>query len=278
MRRALVDSIPNSAGQTVWIPEGEAKHLTQVLRLRNGDTIEVLDGRGKWAQGKLGFKDRGGKQGAELFAELTSDAQSDPSRLSHPITLYQCVIKGDAMEWLVEKAVELGVRKLVPIESEFSVVDFRKKGAEVFQDRWQKIADQALKQCGRLDRLKIEAPMNLEQALAMHPEASPNQSFWADEKQGEATSHLQSELSSLLKSQGNFPKDLGVWIGPEGGWSPNERLRLLQLTNRAERGISRVNLGSTILRAETAALFGVSLLLGYWVIQGNTDGKRTNSV
>jgi 16S rRNA (uracil1498-N3)-methyltransferase len=256
MRRALVPQIPAQIGQKVLLPEGEARHLQQVLRLRNGEAIEILDGQGRRAPAKLVFQDRG------ALAETTGEPTTDARLLSQPIHLYMAILKGEAMEWVVEKAVELGVRDLTPVESEFCVVRVEKKGAESFQERWQKIADQALKQCGRLDRLTVRPVQSFEGALLAHDKINSGRLnetlYWTDEtlaQTGEKEAHLAAQTTPTESS--------AILVGPEGGFSQTERQRLLELTGSEKKAIRRVHLGAPILRAETAALFGVSLLVGH---------------
>jgi len=263
MRRAIVDELPQKVGQKILLPDSESKHLTQVLRLRNGETIELLDGRGSRVSARLGFQDRG------ATAEALEAPSTQANLISLPLALVQAIIKGDAMEWVIEKAVELGVRKLIPIETEYSVVNIGKKGAQAFQERWQKIADQALKQCGRLDRMEVVLPSDLESGLQS---AASMQLYWADEASDAQTPHLSQAL--ILPKTNPAPSLEGLLIGPEGGFSPSERQRLLQLTTGTGRVIKRVHLGAPILRAETAALFGVSLMVGSEI----GHGKRTNPI
>ncbi len=249
MRRALCDSLKTSRSKPVEIPESEARHLVSVMRLGPGDEIELLDGMGFRANARLLMRDK------KVFGELTEEPATDPARCSLPIRLHLAILKGDAMEWVIEKAVELGVRSLVPVETEFTVVKIHKKGADAFRERWQRIADQALKQCGRLDRMEIAEPVSFEQLLL-----DPTPMFWLDEtlaRDGTRESHLASLMDSASFSAGT-----SLLIGPEGGLSPAERGRLLHLTGSGKKAITRAHLGSLILRAETAALFGVSLLVG----------------
>jgi len=248
MRRVLCADLFPSRNALVEIPESESKHLTSVLRLGPGDSIQLLDGHGHSAEGKLVFRDK------RVFAELTSTPTSDPRLLSLPIHLKMSIIKGEAMEWVVEKAVELGVRSLTPVETEFTVVKIHKKGAEAFQERWQRIADQALKQCGRLDRMEVKPPVTFD-ALT-NPDLL---TYWLDEtlaNEKNSESHLAHALPH------SPPPESALLVGPEGGFSPSERNRLLQLTVSGNKAIKRVHLGSLILRAETAALFGISVLVG----------------
>jgi len=251
MRRALCSHLPTKIGEAVEIPQLESNHLISVLRLKAGDTIEILDGSGKSAQASLFH------QGKSLFAKLTSEPAGKLELQSNPLHLSMAILKGDAMEWVIEKAVELGVRSLTPFESEFSVVDVRKKGAEVFQERWQKIADQALKQCGRLSRMTIELPTTFENILL-----KKTQLIWLDESLAStpAVSHWNENYLSNIADQviGKISEGLEpeLLIGPEGGFSPQEKNRLLQ---PSKKEIKRAHAGAAILRAETAAIFGISV-------------------
>ena len=249
MRRVLCPSLPQKIGQSIELQESEAKHLTSVLRLKTDDTIQLLDGKGNQAQAKLILKEK------RAYAELLSVPAKNIKLNAHPIHLYLAIIKGDAMEWAIEKAVELGVKELTPLETEFTVVRIQKKGAEAFLERWQKIADQALKQCGRLERMIIHPPLHLEEMLLKTPSF-----FWLDESLAE-TAEESSHLSLALQKSDS--KHFSILVGPEGGLSANEKNRLLQLTVSGRQEITRVHLGSIILRAETAALLGVSLIVGH---------------
>ena len=245
MRKALCSQLPTKIGDSVEIPQSESNHLISVLRLKPDDIIEILDGNGKSAPAKLFYK------GKSLFAELTGLPIERKELQSHPLHLSMAILKGDAMEWVIEKAVELGVRSLTPYESEFSVVDLRKKGPEVFQERWQKIADQALKQCGRLSRMTIEMPTTFENVLL-----KKTQLVWLDETLAytpDMERWTESYLPKISIDQGIEPELL---IGPEGGFSPSEKNRLLQ---PSKKEIKRAHAGAAILRAETAALWGISV-------------------
>lgn len=263
MRRVLSPTLPK-VGQRIEIEAHEAKHLTTVLRVREGDVIELLNGSGAKVQAKIQLQEK------RLFVEGVSPVETNPKLNALPIHLRMAILKGDAMEWVIEKAVELGVQKITPLHTDYTVVQIQKKGADTFVERWQKIADQSLKQCGRLERLEIEMPMDLEQTF-MDPKGP---TFWLDEAlahQGVQAEHLQVALE---KTQTTATQPLSLLIGPEGGFSPAERERLLQLTslNNSEinnTAMKRVHLGALILRAETAALMGISLIAGK--IYGKTN-------
>ena len=245
MRRALCDTLPARAGLSIELSETEAKHLVSVLRMRTGEPLELLDGKGQRAAATLQI------QGKKIYAELTQAPETRSTLLSKPIHLSMAMIKNEAMEWVIEKAVELGVRTLTPVDTEFTVVKAHKKGEDFFRDRYQRIADQALKQCGRLDRLEIMAPISFEQTLL-----NKNHLIWLDETLAD-TAPVATHLTHFLKNA-DRTSTYELLVGPEGGFSPVERQRLLTRTTNG--AITRVHLGSIILRAETAALSGMCFM------------------
>lgn len=257
MKRLLCPELPKP-GQPVELPESEARHALHVLRLRNGDLVEAMNGQGqsqiteiKIIQGKP-------------FLQFTQQKSQLP-RMSQdqvlPIELNMAVLKGEAMEWTVEKAVELGVKVFCPIVTTHSVVQIQKKGPEAFQERWQKIADQALKQCGRLERMIIELPSTMDARVPHQPHDRSHLSLFCNE----AARDEATQLLGLLESSQPIKK-VTLWIGPEGGWSQNERT-LLQ-----KAGHKPVSLGPLVFRAETAALFSISVCASHFRLE-NLDKK-----
>jgi 16S rRNA (uracil1498-N3)-methyltransferase len=253
MKRVLAPNLPTRE-RPVFLPESEADHLTRVLRLRDGDVIEALDGLGHAALVTLRIK--GGEPRIEYLegAEQKSKISGITLPGATPVELEMAILKGDAMEWVVEKAVELGVRALYPTVTAHTVVQIKNKGPEAFRDRWQKIADQALKQCGRLDKMEVALPVSLEDLLASRPARAEQPRLWFDEAGKDESLYLESWLGSQP-----FDKlsSVRLLIGPEGGWSMQER-DLLTASSRVS-AIYRLGLGPWILRGETAALFSVSL-------------------
>lgn len=161
------------------------------------------------------------------------------------------------MEWVVEKAVELGVRQLTPILHEFTVVRVEKKGPEQIQSRLQKIADQSLKQCGRLDRLQIATPLDFYSATLS---LSAGAHYVCDEIREGKT--LITELRSRPLPT---PQPVTLWVGPEGGFSPKERQEVMR-----NPALIRCHLGPLILRAETAAIAACAQLQGIFYEHRNT--------
>lgn len=256
MKRILCPELP-APGKSVELPEQEANHALRVLRLRDGDLVEALDGRGRAVIAVLRYKGTGIPR-LEFQEEVAGTSPASPPHPEPvPLVLEMGILKGDAMEWVVEKAVELGVQSLVPTITAHTVVQLQQKGPEAFQARWQKIADQALKQCGRLDRMEIQFPVTLESLLLKSPATEATPRLWCDEVAKDSAMSLQK----WLKNPPSSFSQARLLIGPEGGWSGAERELLSRGDPRTTFGIS---LGPWILRAETAALFGVSLLSAHF--------------
>jgi 16S rRNA (uracil1498-N3)-methyltransferase len=254
-KRLLCPSLPKR-GISVPLPENEAHHATRVLRLKDGDIIEAIDGKGNWVMATLRLK--GGPIRLEFLESEKPTLLIDSRQKPLPLTLEMSVLKGEAMEWVVEKAVELGIQQFVPVLTAYTVVQMKSKSPESFRERWQKIADQALKQCGRLDRMEIALPCSLEDLLkktAQNPNAIR---LWCDETSRDNAPYLMNWLQTCSV------KDSSEWrllIGPEGGWSPAERTILQQESLNSV--IQRIHLGPLILRAETAGLFSASIVTAY---------------
>jgi 16S rRNA (uracil1498-N3)-methyltransferase len=241
MKRALSNTLPSDIGMKVLLSEEESHHLTQVLRLPEGSEIELLDGKGSYLKGRLIFE---GKK--KVWVEALHLPLQDPSKNSLPIVLEMALIKGDPFEWVIEKAVELRVQKLIPILCDHSVVQIDKKGPEAFKQRWQKIADQALKQCGRLERLEIAEPIPVTQL------STQTQRLWFYEKSQGTMSQCVYMLQKI-----KIHSPIHLLIGPEGGYSKAE---ITFLSSRDPQWLHPVGLGSVVLRAETAAICAVSLV------------------
>jgi 16S rRNA (uracil1498-N3)-methyltransferase len=256
MKRILCPQLPKPH-RPVTLHDDEANHVVRVLRLRDGDSVEAIDGQGHSAPAILRM------HGGPPRLELATAPKDSPHRAAQasarteapgavvPLTLEMAVLKGDAMEWVVEKAVELGVRTLVPVVTAHTVVQLKAKGPEAFRERWQKIADQALKQCGRLERLEIALPVGLEERVRAEPRSAQSPRYWCDEAAGPGAADLPSRLASLRP--GGF-EEVRLLIGPEGGWSEEERQWLAPAAER-------IQLGPLILRAETAAIYGISQIV-----------------
>jgi 16S rRNA (uracil1498-N3)-methyltransferase len=215
---------------SAFVPSAAVSHrLRRVLRLAEGAELTLADGQGRQVQAVW-------QAGQLVPAPPTVRVTPPPPR---GLVLAIGVLKGERMDWLVEKAAELGVTTLQPLQLSHCVV---KIGADAAakQARWQAMADAAFEQCGRSHQMLVVRPVVLATFLAQRP-AGP---LWvADEVPG------TSALTGSALPGGSEP--LTVLVGPEGGLHKAER-------EAAERnGGQALSLGPAVLRAETAALAGV---------------------
>lgn len=219
--------------------EGDnAKHIGNVLRAKIGDKITVCDGEGRDYECEIEEITKG-----SVAAKIT-DIFSNNNEPSIKITLYQGLPKADKMELVIQKCIEIGIDRIVPVKTEHTVVKLEGKEEKKLQ-RWNKIAEAAAKQCGRGKIPRVCGIMSFKDAVI---EASGLDS---------AIIPYEKERDNSLKS---FAKEfrgesIGIFIGPEGGFSEEE------ISFAKERGISSVTLGRRILRTETAGLVASVILL-----------------
>ncbi|MEK0082073.1 16S rRNA (uracil(1498)-N(3))-methyltransferase [Benzoatithermus flavus] len=216
-----------AAGATLAVVGDRAHYLRHVLRLKEGDPVHAFNaGDGEWRAVIKGI----GRHEMRLEIErLLRPAVPEPGP-----TLAFAPIRRNRLEWLVEKAVELGVARLVPVITQRTVVKPEKA------DRLAAIATEAAEQCERLTVPPIDPPRPLPAWLAARAPAVPL--FLADER---------GEGAAIAEAWHRHP-DAEILIGPEGGFAPEEVERL-----RAVPGVVPVTLGPRILRAETAALYAL---------------------
>ncbi len=209
----------------------ESHHLARVLRLLPGATVFAFDGNGAEYECEVA---RVSKEATELnvLARLSNEVES-PLQL----TLAQALVKGDKFDWVVQKATELGVTRIVPLVTEHS--EFRKaEGRELRLQRWRRIALEATKQCGRRKLIELGEVQNFQQFCEAEPSGLR---LIFSERGGKGLAEIAPAHSVTLA------------IGPEGGWSESE----LKLSETL--GFVPVHLGNRILRTETAAVAAVSL-------------------
>ncbi|MGA2515484.1 MAG: 16S rRNA (uracil(1498)-N(3))-methyltransferase [Thermodesulfobacteriota bacterium] len=220
----------------------EMKHIRKVLRLRTGDEILVFDGLSHEFEGTIIEEGR-----ASIMVKI--QRMLSPKRDSPlEVTLAQSLLKGEKMDYLIQKATELGVKEIIPFFSSRSVPLLEESRSLKRHHRWGKIAIEASKQCGRGVIPKIES---LQTYSGMLHAASTDQLrliLW--EKDG-------IKLKEMLEVSKEKKKIFFI-IGPEGGFSQEE-------VEKAERtGFVAVTLGRRILRAETASLCFLSILQYEW--------------
>jgi 16S rRNA (uracil1498-N3)-methyltransferase len=242
-RLFVVDAL--AAGRAISLDEAASNYLARVMRLQTGDAARLFNGRdGEW---RALISQVNGKK-----VQVTPDVCLRPQPVSHPphLTLMFAPVKKDATDFIVEKATELGVAVLQPVITAFT------QSAQVRVDRFRKIALEAAEQSERLDVPEIAALLPLERALAALPGGT--QIIFCDEDAGALP--IADVLSGRTEAR------TAMLIGPEGGFSPDERAAL-----RARADTFAVSLGPRILRAETAV---VAALAVFQAICGDAAGGR----
>ena len=224
--------------QRVVFDQEEAYHLSRVLRLTPGDTIHAVDGMGTEYTVRLEVVSTKAASGI-ILAQTRAVTESPLS-----LTLAQGVPKGDKMEWVVQKATELGVKRIVPLLTERVVVRLDPSRWRERARRWQRVAKEAAKQAGRGEIPTVEHPLPLVDFCTNPPEADCAICFWEGEARG-----LREILDEISP-----PRSALLLVGPEGGLALNEVEAL-----RA-KGFLSAGLGPRILRTESAGVAGVTLL------------------
>ena len=240
MRRIFIKALLQ---EELVITGGDAHHLGRVMRAKAGDRILVADDEGKVGEYELtGFTES--SVSMKLVQQVEERTESPVE-----IVLAQCLPKGDKLDLIVQKATELGVNVIVPLTSDNCVVRYDGKKAKAKQEKWQKIADEAGKQCGRSRLPEVQQVQPFRQWLR---EA-------ADEKRDDTAvcmcyeNELQQGMKDFLQGQKAAKRFVAI-IGPEGGFS------LAEAALAKELGIASVSLGTRILRAETAAISAAAVI------------------
>ncbi|MEZ3427467.1 MAG: 16S rRNA (uracil(1498)-N(3))-methyltransferase [Lachnospiraceae bacterium] len=219
--------------KTVIIEGSDVNHIKNVLRMKIGEELSVsngVDGR-EYRCGIVGMEEN------RIVCELRF-VKEDGVELSSKVYLFQGLPKADKMELIIQKAVELGVYEIVPVETGRSVVRLDAKKAAQKTARWQAIAEAAAKQSRRRIIPKVSAPLTFEQALV---KAAPMQVKLIPYELAEGMERTKQLIASLGEGE-----DIAVFIGPEGGFEEKE------IEQAKEHGVQPVTLGRRILRTETA--------------------------
>jgi 16S rRNA (uracil1498-N3)-methyltransferase len=230
-RRWIADEV---SGDRAALVGAHAQHLAQVLRGRVGQEFDIATGDSV-RRGRI-LSITAGRIEFELGEVIPAAAIPD-------LTIFLSIFKFDRMEWAIEKCVELGVSRIVPVAAQRTEAHLA-KAAEKRVERWQRIALQASEQSRRASAPEISPPQSLPAALAA---ASGNRIVLAEsEEQVTLRDALQATLA---------PGEIALAFGPEGGWTESE-LKLFR-----EAGWIAASLGSTILRAETAVIAAAAIAL-----------------
>ena len=226
--------LPLRVGDAVALPEDAAAHLLRVLRLQAGDACVLFNGDGHDYDARIvaiGKRDAR----AEIVGARRIDNES-PLR----IALLQGIARGEKMDWILQKATELGVARILPVNSERSEVKLDAQRADKRLAHWREVVVSACEQSGRATVPDVAAPQALAQAAA----SREGRSFILDPFAG----------TSLAALHGIELRACTLAIGPEGGWSPRDREQLVAA------GFEGLRLGPRVLRTETAGIAAISAL------------------
>jgi 16S rRNA (uracil1498-N3)-methyltransferase len=228
---------------TLELTGEEAHHALRVLRIQPGERVVVLDGAGSQFDCEV-------REATKRSVALNVVAKNVAPPLPCQITLLQAVPKAKAMDYIVEKATELGAARVVPILTERTVVHLDREEAADKAAKWQQIAIESIKQCGSPWLTKIEPAVSLKTILARQEKFElPLVASLPDLPQ-----HPRGHIQHFREKQGRLPISASVWIGPEGDFSAAE-MNLI----KAE-GALPITLGRLVLRSDTAAIYSLSVL------------------
>jgi len=234
-------SQPLAAGLTVDLPEAVAHHL-HVVRLQPGAGLTLFNGEGGQYRATLV------ESGKRRATALVDGFDAVEAEAPYPVTLAQGLPEGSKMDWIVEKAVELGAAAIQPLAAQRSVVRLSGERADKRQAHWQGVIVSASEQCGRNRLAQLHALADSRAWLAqpatddslrilLSPRATDSLAHWAHTTPARAVTLL---------------------IGPEGGFSPEEEAAALAA------GALALSMGPRVLRTETAGLAALALLAGAW--------------
>lgn len=220
---------------------GDVNHIENVLRMKQGEELTVSDG--------FGSEYRCSAQ--EFLPETVKVKILEKSRVSSElrseITLFQCLPKGDKMELIIQKAVELGASRIVPVASKRCVVRLDEKKAQSKVKRWQAIAESAAKQSGRMMIPQVHSVLTMKEAFAYAKGFDVNLIPYELAEGMKETKAILEQVKPGMR--------VGIFIGPEGGFDVEE------VETAMAEGIHPITLGRRILRTETAGMTMLSILM-----------------
>ena len=237
------------SGKEAYIEGPDWNHAANVLRVRPGEQVLLSAGEDWDYLCTVREVDRAGQRVLLSVLEENRDTRELPVKIS----LYQGLPKSDKMELIIQKAVELGAARVIPVETARCVVKLDRKKAESKRSRWQAISESAAKQSGRSVIPEVAMPMPFAAALK---EAADSEIRLIPYENAEGMERTRRILESVVPGQ-----KIAVFIGPEGGFEETE------IRRAEEAGFEAVTLGKRILRTETAGFVVLSLLMA------QTEGK-----
>ena len=229
-------------GKEIVITGADVNHIRNVLRMRTGEEVLIADGRGAEYRCKLTDLSENEVR-AQILWKLDGNAE-----LASAVTLFQGIPKSDKMDLIVQKCVELGVDRIVPVSTKRAVVKLDAKKEQTRLKRWNTISESAAKQSGRGVIPEVSGVMSFGKALE---EAKKLDVLLIPYERAEHMAETRRVMGEIRPGQ-----SVGIFIGPEGGFEESE------VEEAVAAGAQAITLGRRILRTETAGL-AVMAMLGY---------------
>jgi len=214
----------------------DLKHLFGPLRGKPGDTVYFSDNESQ--KYRTAIREISRKEAVFEIRERSAIKKSMPQ-----ITLFQCILKKNAIELVIQKTTEIGISRIIPVISERTVSDIIGNSSKL--ERWQKISDEASKQCKRDFKCIIDAPIKIDSISTDHYDHF----FFLHEAAGSGRANMEGIFRTM-----SGVKNIAYLIGPEGGLTADEAMIL------KNKKAAAANLGKNILRAETAAVYFLSVM------------------
>ncbi len=240
MHHFFVDK-SNIGEDSIKITGSDVNHIKNVLRMKIGEELLISDCVSKDYSCKISSICE-----EEVIVNII-DVEYGGSELEGELYLFQCLPKSDKMELIIQKAVELGVKEIVPVASKRAIVKLDEKKADSKVKRWNGIAQSAAKQSRRMIIPKVNNVMSFKEALAYASAFDMNIIPYENFKNMVETREVLNKVKKGMK--------VGIFIGPEGGFDESE------VSLAVEKGVERISLGKRILRTETAGLTILSILM-----------------
>lgn len=237
--------LPTASGvePELFLEGEEAHHALKVLRIEPGEDVIVLNGNGCAFVCRCIAREKNRLRLQIVQKNFTP--QND-----YKITLLQAIPKGKLIELIIQKAIELGITKIVPLITERVVAVPDEEDSSKKQDRWKQIAISAIKQCGQTWLPEIEPPIKLTDYLK---KTEPAELSLLCALVGERK-HPSIYFDEFRQKYRRNPRTVNIWIGPEGDFTPTEMDRILSLPSFP------ITLGNLVLRTETAAIYALSIV------------------
>ena len=232
----------NAAEDFVTIEGSDVNHIKNVLRMKPGEKIRVCT-----RNGQNYFCSISDVTESFVRADIL-EKEAESTELPCRIYLFQGLPKNDKMEWIIQKTVELGVYEVIPVAMKNCVVKLDEKKAAKKLQRWQAIAESAAKQSKRTVIPTVKQPVTYKEALKIASELDITLVPYENERGMDATREIMGQLKA--------GQTIGVVVGPEGGFTPEE----IALVDE-HATMHRISLGRRILRTETAGLAALAMLV-----------------